>query len=830
MQKTSYPFGYNTLPSHARLSRKGTFLTQAVLTLLPGAAFAALEPPSLMLPVFIAALLFVTLSAIVAFSRRASSKTSPFNTLPHHLVAGYYFYDIKQQHEHLSDSLKTTLQLPKEACSFDALKHRFSPEDYIKLEMLCKKGIYTPSSELSRLILQPVTTENSPKIWLECTLTLSLDKDNDAEIIRLWFVDISDKIHAIEMKSGEQSSLKSELHHMQLLLDTIPFPVWSRSTKLDITYANRCYKQLVGNRQDTTLPELDQHKPSLGELTQKTGQSESGNRHIVVEGARRLFHLMEIPQHDDNIIIGVGHDITKQEEVEKSLEFHVAVQSDLLESSSSAMAIYGADTHLKFFNQAFMKLWELDEAWLGTQPSYGEILEALREKRKLPEQINFRNFKQDHLRLFTTLTEPYNEFFYLPDGRSLRMIAIPHTLGGLLFAYEDMTDRLALESSYNMLAAVQKATIDNLHEGIAVIGQNGRLKLYNPAYARMWYHDMEKLKTEPHFADLVETARNLYTYNDEWETVKNRVLSMLSNRVPLKERVVRTDGLVLDRICVPLPDGATLMSYVDVTDSILAERSLREKNEALQEADRIKTEFLANISYELRSPLTSILGLSEALEKQYFGGLNDRQKEYIQGIYTSSQHLLLLINDILDLASIEAGYMVLDVEHFNIHAALSSVLSLVRERAKKSGVTLAFDCLETIGAMAGEEKRIKQAILKLLSNALTFTPAGGTITLSAKEEDELIIITVQDNGEGIAEDDQHAIFDKFYRTEAARITGRAGAGLGLSVVKNFIELHGGHIMLESSLGVGTTLHCLLPKDNKIHTRHMAEPMMQLSTH
>jgi signal transduction histidine kinase len=224
----------------------------------------------------------------------------------------------------------------------------------------------------------------------------------------------------------------------------------------------------------------------------------------------------------------------------------------------------------------------------------------------------------------------------------------------------------------------------------------------------------------------------------------------------------------------------------------------------------LKSEFIANVSYELRTPLNAIIGFAEILTNQYFGELNPRQLDYSRGILDSSNRLLSLINDILDLATIEAGYMQLETESVDIHALMSSVLALTRERARKQGLKLEFSCPRDIGSLAADEKRLKQALFNLISNALKFTPPGGTVTLGARRQGGTVALFVADTGVGVPREDQQRIFEKFERgNPQAR---QSGPGLGLSLVKSFIELHGGRVEMDSKPGSGTTVTCYLHAD------------------
>jgi signal transduction histidine kinase len=259
---------------------------------------------------------------------------------------------------------------------------------------------------------------------------------------------------------------------------------------------------------------------------------------------------------------------------------------------------------------------------------------------------------------------------------------------------------------------------------------------------------------------------------------------------------------------VPLPDGNVLLSYQDVTDTTRVERALRERNEALETAGRLKSEFIANVSYELRTPLNAIIGFAEILANEYFGTLTPRQLDYSRGILDSSHRLLSLINDILDLATIEAGYMTLETRRVDIRELLQAVMTLTHERARNQNLDLSLRCPVGIGAIEADERRLKQALFNLISNAIKFTPAGGSIRLEAKREADDLVLSVTDTGVGIPLADQERVLEKFER--GAHEAPQTGAGLGLSLVKSLVELHGGRVTIESSPERGTAVRCHLP--------------------
>jgi len=651
----------------------------------------------------------------------------------------------------------------------------------------------------------------------ECEVKI-ISHPPEPDIIVLWCYERTEILKIRERANAETSQLKREVKQFSTILNMLPTPIWLRNQELAIKYCNMAYSLAAEEGSQHTAEETLELHPLARNLAEKafnSGETLSKQRHIVIEGERKLYQFTEIPIQSDGITVGIAQDITELEKVKKELERYVSVQSELLESVNSAIAIFSADSRIRFFNNAYVRLWGLEENWLETNPTYGEILEILREKNRLPEQANFLQFKQQHLRMFTDLIESREEFFHLPDGKTLRILAIPHALGGILFAHEDVTNVLALERSYNTLIAVQKATLDHLHEGVVVFGENGRLKLYNTRFLHIWKLEKAVLSPETHISDLFEKTKALH-FAEEWVSYKQKFIAELLVREVQKHSLERTDGTFIEYVVVPLPDGASLITFADVTASLVVERSLIERNDALSEADRLKTEFLANVSYELRSPLTSISGFSEMLAQNYAGKLSKKQEEYVQGIHQSAQHLMNLINDILDIASIEAGYMKLNVSEFDIYAMLQSVVSLINERIRENNLKFTLECSRKIGKMTADETRLKQIIFNLLGNSLKYSNPRGYIILKSmiainpETSQEEVVFSVMDNGIGIALEEQKEIFDKFRKGSNSN-SNQSGAGLGLSTVKSFVLLHGGRVELASVPQKGTTITCYLPR-------------------
>lgn len=635
----------------------------------------------------------------------------------------------------------------------------------------------------------------------------------------IWAMDISDFAQQEMQAIDEVARVEKREAELRSSLNALPFPVWMRDNALDLTWCNKVYARIVDDTAAGAIAdqkELPLTGTARNELTQRILAQRAMAKlvpqnlrgHMIVEGQRKLYELTEVPLPQEKRVIGLALDVTKEEEWATSYDRLSASQRETLEQLRTAIAMFDADTKLEFYNSSYEQLTGMSGTWMDTRPKIGELIEKLRELRKIPEQADYKQYKQQWVSRFTSLLEPHEEMQYLPDGTVVRMIIVPRPMGGLLLTMEDVTSRLQLESSYNTLIAVQRETLDNLAEGIAVYGEDGRLKLSNEAFARMWMLTELELDSNPHITQLLERAGRFFT-PAEWPEMKNTILGNALEREARRGRIERDDGSVLEYSVVPLPDGNILNAWFDITDTVKVEQALMEKNAALEEAERLKTDFLANVSYQLRTPLNAIMGFTEMLHHQYFGQLNERQLEYTSNMIEAGQRLVSLVNDILDLSTIEAGYLKLYPAEVKVRGLIEQVTHLTQEWARKQKIEMYVQCPDEVVIFA-DERRMKQVLLNLISNAINYSPSGGLLTVAAAVKDKTVEISVRDTGMGIPADDLQHVFTPFERIRSRKAHRRGGAGLGLSLVKSIVQLHGGDVAIESREGVGTTVTCRLP--------------------
>ena len=591
------------------------------------------------------------------------------------------------------------------------------------------------------------------------------------------------------------------------MLRKSPFPAWRVSGMGKLQWANQAYLDAVeAPNLDHVLERqlmLDEKAAEQMRRTINQGTDIDETRSLAINKERRSMRILSFPLSG-----GAGamaFDVTDQEEAREDLDRHVQAHGETLNHVADAVAIFGADRRLVFHNRAFAEIWELDEGFLLEKPAHGQLLDRLRERRKLPVRSDYAAWRADELAYYLDISGVAEDTWSLPDGRTLSITRQRHPLGGLLLLFRDITDELGLQTRYNALINTQAATLDNLHEACAVFGGDGRLKLSNEAFRKLWELEEADLQDGPDYDQIIEACIPLFHDRVVWSAIKGHVTDISpASRTETTGEMRRSDGTILTYLTHPLPDGNTLIAFADVSATRRVESALRERAEAFAAADRLKTEFVQNVSYQLRSPLTTILGYAEFLESQRNDKLSERQMDYVKSILAASGHLEKLIEDILDLAMIEAGRIDLDLSEFDLGNIIDDSVEMVVSKAEDTQVTVRAELGDDLGVVRADERRIRQVLFNLFSNALRFTDTGGEVVVAADRVGDMARIVVRDTGRGIDPAKQVASFDSFTSSD------QRGAGLGLALVKHFVELHGGRVAMKSEVGEGTEVVCWLP--------------------
>ena len=592
------------------------------------------------------------------------------------------------------------------------------------------------------------------------------------------------------------------------VLDGQETPAWITGVDGLLRWANRAWLQAVGA---ASVEEAVERRLSLDQGADAATAEAAGEqvrretvRWISVDGQRRAFRIVAEPLSGGGAA-GWAIDVTEAEESREKLRRHVAAHDETLNHLADAVAIFDSSKRLSFYNTAFAELWGVEPAWLADSPSHAEVLDRLRQRRRLPETVDYGVWKARELGFYETLDAPPDELWSLPDSRTLRVVRQPHPLGGLLLLFADITGEVRMKAQYNALIKVQQATLDKLNDAVAVFGSDGRLRLHNDAFERFWDIPTEALPDTTDFDAVVELCTPKLHNRQFWRDLKARVGDpdpQARAAIAGEERM--SDGRNVQFQTRPLPDGATLIAFTDVTAIRGVEKALADRENALAEAEKLKREFVGNVSYELRTPLTTIIGYAELLDRQA-AVLPERVKGYVASVRTSASQLARSIDDVLDMATIDAGELALNLGDVGVLDLLNAARDRALREVGASEVAIDIVADDGVGVIRADARRLGQVLDHLMENAMRATPPGGVIYLRARRAFSHIQLEVQDNGRGIPFHVQANIFDRFVSRD------RGGPGLGLALVKSLVELHGGWVALESEPGLGATFICHLPE-------------------
>ncbi|WP_269715001.1 cell cycle protein kinase DivL [Caulobacter sp. NIBR2454] len=603
-------------------------------------------------------------------------------------------------------------------------------------------------------------------------------------------------------------------------LDARPDPAWIAGGDGSLQWVNAAWLRAVGAASfaDATARQLSFDRPAeaLASEAANLGKRREATRHVPIEGRRRAFRFIADPLEGGGA--GVWSiDVTELEDTREAFKKHVEAHDETLNHIGDAVAIFSQQRRLSFHNTAFAELWGLEPAWLADRPTHGEILDRLRQRRRLPETVDYAKWKAAELSHYEDIRPQADDLWTVPDGRTLKVVRQPHPLGGMLVLYSDITGELRLKAQYNSLIQVQQATLDKLNDAVSVFGSDGRLRLHNDAFAGFWNVSAADLEAAADFERVVELCQHRIHDLQFWRELKGRVADPDPQaRAPISGEIKDSDGRTIAYQSRPLPDGATLIAFSDITDTRQLEQALNDRSMALTEAQRLKRDFVGNVSYELRTPLTTIIGYSELLE--HMGDtMPERARSHLSAVRTAASQLARSIDDVLDMAQIDADEMALDVSDIRVYDLLADAEARWIERAQAGKIALDLACDPAVGLIRGDSKRLGQVLDHLMENALLQTPQGGKVTLSATRAVGEMRLQVADTGRGIPFHVQAHIFDRFVDRD------RGGPGLGLALVKALVELHGGWVALESEPGAGAVFTCHLPE----FVQHAAQPELAL---
>ena len=552
---------------------------------------------------------------------------------------------------------------------------------------------------------------------------------------------------------------------------------------------------------------------AAAEAALASGEIHAHMQPATIRGERRMMRIVNVPL-PTGAVAGFAIDVQELEDARAELARHVQSQRDLSARMTAGTVQFDADRAVNFFNQPFAVMAQLDPEWLAEGPEFDRVLERMRERNRLPEVRDFPVWKAEKREWFTSTNEVIEEDWILADGDHLRMVAQPLPDGGLRMFLEDRTEQVRLASARDTLLRVRAATFDNLFEAISVFASDGRLYLWNRRFRDVWDFEEERLTEHPRVDELVPAMARKLVNPTAAAQIREMVRQTTNERQPASGRISLTDGRHFEFAAVPLPDGNALFTMVDVTDSTRIQDALRERATALEQADRVKTDFVANVSYELRTPLTSIGGFAEMLAGGYAGKLTPAATDYVDAILEAVARLSKLIDDVLALTQVDKSATPMERERIDVAGLCRMAVEAVQPSAAAKEQKLEVIADPTTGFAFGDVRLLRESIEHVLNNAIAYTDRKGRIRLEAAGDDQQVTIRVIDNGIGISNQDLPRVFERFDRINEAGVRGEAALGLGLPLTRQFLEAHGGTVELESKKGKGTIVTLTIPRGTK----------------
>lgn len=638
--------------------------------------------------------------------------------------------------------------------------------------------------------------------------------------VLIWAFDATDSEAEIARLASAEARITEAFQALTGLIEAAPMPMWYRGPDLRLAMANSAYVQAVEGRDAEDViargVELIEETGGGGPLAnaiaaRDTQRPKSQAVPATILGARRMLRVFDVPLPTGGIA-GFAIDIEELEQAHSVIKRFAEAQRAMLDQLSAGVVQFAADRTLAFCNQPFRRLFAMRPEWLVDRPEFDRVLERMREASRLPEVRDFPGWKAERREWFAAAESQIEENWLLPGGVHLRVVAQPLPDGGLLLIFEDRTEQIQLASARDTLLRVRTATFDNLFEALGVFAADGRLQLWNNRFRVTLGFEEEFLAQHPRVDVLAKAAAPKLASAGKAVLISDLVRSATVERLQRGGNLAFADGRHFEFAAVPLPDGNALFTMLDITDSHKIEIALRDRNEALEAADRVKTNFVANMSYELRTPLTSISGFAEMLQGGYAGDLPPAAVDYVTAIMESVERLGGLVDDVLDLTQNDdrgSPPTMVEVDLGELAREVAAKLDTVVSARK---LDFAIEIAPSAGKVMGDPRRLGQVIDNLLRHAISGMPEGGRVLLHADGTAASARIVVSDNGRGMSEKAIARAFDRFAEPGITR-NGERALGLGLPLAKQFVEAHGGTIALISERGQGTLITVDLPRQS-----------------
>ncbi len=632
----------------------------------------------------------------------------------------------------------------------------------------------------------------------------------------VWVFDFTASEDELVQLRSTAERAESDFSALMGLIEAAPMPMWFRDAEMRLRLVNKAYVDAVGAESLAAVVEgqIELLEPEGGkspaDIARESLSSQAEMQRIdavTIDGERRSVRVTDLPLSDDGVA-GYAFDIEEQQQVAREFRAFRDAQRAMLDQLSVGVAQFNAQEQLAFANRPFRRQFGLSPGVVEGAIPFERFLSDAREQGSTPEVRDFPEWRREKRAWFDG-AQTQEENWPLSGGTHLRIVAQPMPDGGLVMIAEDRTEQLALSATRDTLLRTRTATLDSLIEALAIFSPDGSVQLWNRSFAGTWGLPPEFLDTHPSAEGLLTAIGENLARPAQAEQIGAVVRAATLDRREKDGQVTLTDGRTLRFAGVPLPDGNGLLTVLDITDSQKAEKALRERAVALEEADAVKARFLANMSYEFRTPLTTIGGFAELLKSGAAGDVSEQATEYVDAILTSVARLTEQVENVLDLSQSEAGLLPIEKQEIDLLVLLTG---LVREREQAIiGAGLGLDLKGRRGRVVDADPRqLSRALGNLLDNAIEHTPKAGQILIEIPKPDDedewRAMVIISDNGLGMTAEE----LARAQGTTDERSEGQEATGLGIRLARELVEAHGGTLELASEKGRGTVAAITLP--------------------
>ena len=633
----------------------------------------------------------------------------------------------------------------------------------------------------------------------------------------IWVFDFTESEHELARMRNETARAKSDFAALVGLIEAAPTPMWFRNPDMQLQLVNKAYVAAVGaaTAQRVIDEQIELVEPidgaSASAIAQQALQSGEPVERIVsvtsVDGNRRRFRVSDLPLGKEGVA-GYAVDIQEQEDQAREHRAYREAQRSMLDRLSVGVALFDGQRRLTFANQPFRRLLGIRPGAGAIGAAFERILSDARDEGRITEVRDFPTWRKEHIAWFEA-GGTQEEDWPLSDGTHLAVVGQPMPDGGLALIVEDRTEQLSIAANRDTLLRTRTAMLDSLFEALAVFAPDGTLQLWNHTFPETWGIEPGTLDKHPSVDTLLAEIQPNLARPKQAKGVGEVIRSATLDRKERAGRLQLADGRTIEFAGIPLPDGNGLLTTLDVTANEQAEMALRDRAEALEAADKVKTRFLANMSYEFRTPLTSIGGFAELLEAEVAGPLTDGAKEYVAAILESVARLTDQVENVLDLSQSEAGLLPIAPRDLSLLAFVTGVARAREDAIEAKNLSLDLRGNQSL-TLSADPRQLGRAIGQLLDNAIEACDEKGRILVDLSKHDQGVRIVISDDGRGMDDSELARALDGM-RAEIGSEGASRRQGLGLPLAKQLIEAHGGRFEIQSRKGVGTSVNLWLPR-------------------